>query len=167
MAFAFARDGGLPLAHRVRHVSPKFRTPPVAIWVVAAAAVLFTVYAEAYATIAAAAAVLLYVSYVLPTAIGFVAYGRWWTETGPWTLGAWFRPLAAISVLGCAGLVVIGMQPPNEKAAFVVAGMGVALAAGWFGHARRHFPGPPHGIVSHRQADAISAAEAAVHEGEP
>lgn len=144
MAFAFARDGGLPFAHRVRYVSPKFRTPPVAIWLVATAAVLFTVYAEAYATIAAAAAVLLYISYVLPTAIGFVAYGTWWTEMGPWTLGRWFRPLAAVSVLGCVGLVAIGMQPPNEKAAFVVAGMVVALAAGWFGYARRAFPGPPH-----------------------
>lgn len=144
MAFAFARDGGLPFAFLVRYVSPAFRTPPVAIWLVAAAAVGFTVYAEAYATIAASAAVLLYISYVLPTAIGIVAYGRWWTEMGPWTLGLWFRPLAAISVLGCAGLVVIGMQPPNDKAAYVVAGMCAALAAGWFGLARWRFPGPPH-----------------------
>jgi amino acid transporter len=143
MAFAFARDGGLPFAHRVRYVSPTFRTPPVAIWLVALAAVLFTVYAEAYATIAAAAAVLLYISYVLPTAIGFVAYGRWWTTMGPWSLGMWFRPLAAASVLGCVGLVVIGMQPPNERAAFVVLGMAAALTIGWFAHARKAFPGPP------------------------
>ena len=142
MAFAFARDGGLPKP--IRFVSPKFRTPPVAIWLVAVCSVMFTVWAEAYATIAAAAAVLLYISYVLPTAIGIVAYGKRWTEMGPWSLGRWFRPLAIISVIGCVGLVVIGMQPPNEKSAFVVAGMCLALAAGWFGFAKRRFPGPPH-----------------------
>lgn len=144
MAFAFARDGGLPFSRWVRHVSPRFRTPPAAIWLVATAAVLFTVYADAYVTIAASAAVLLYISYVLPTAIGAVAFGRWWTVMGPWHLGPWFRPLAVVSVLGCGALVVIGMQPPNEKAAYVVGGMIVVLAAVWFASARRTFPGPPH-----------------------
>ncbi len=143
MAFAFARDGGLPLSTWVRHVSPRFRTPPVAVWVVATAAVLFTAYAEAYTTIAASAAVLLYVSYVLPTAIGVIAYGRWWTAMGPWHLGRWFRPLAAVSVLGCGVLVVIGVQPPNEKAAYVLGGMVAVLAVMWFAVARRTFPGPP------------------------
>jgi amino acid transporter len=167
MAFAFARDGGLPFSKRIRHVSPKFRTPPVAIWLVSIAAVLFTVYAAAYATIAAAAAVLLYISYVLPTAIGAIAYARWWTEMGPWHLGRWFRPLAVVSVVGCAALVAIGMQPPNEKAAYVVGGMVVALAVVWFAVVRRHFPGPPHGngTRSREQMRAIASAEAAVHEG--
>jgi amino acid transporter len=166
MAFAFARDGGLPFSTAVRRVSPRFRTPTVAIWVVAVAAVLFTVYAEAYTTIAASAAVLLYISYVLPTAIGAVAHGRWWTAMGPWHLGRWFRPLAVVSVLGCAALVLIGMAPPNEKVVYVVGGMTAFLAVLWLAVARRHFPGPPHGIETRQQADAIAAAEAAVHEGE-
>lgn len=150
----------------VRHVSPRFRTPPVAIWMVATAAVLFTAYAEAYTTIAASAVVLLYISYVLPTAIGIVAHGRWWTEMGPWHLGRWFRPLAVVSVVGCVGLLVIGVQPPNEKALYVVGGMVAALAVGWIAIARRTFPGPPHGIESREQAQAIAVAEAAIHEGE-
>jgi amino acid transporter len=166
MAFAFARDGGLPLSKLVRRVSPRFQTPAPAIWLVAAAAVLFTAYAEAYATIAASAAVLLYVSYVLPTAAGALAYGRWWTALGPWQLGRWFRPLAVVSVLGCGALVVIGMQPPNEKVAYVAGGMTAGLAVLWFAVARRTFPGPPHGIATRWQAEAIAAAEAAVHEGE-
>lgn len=144
MAFAFARDGGLPFSAWVRHVSPRFRTPPVAVWLVATAAVLFTAYAEAYTTIAASAAVLLYVSYVLPTAMGVLAYGRWWTAMGPWHLGRWFRPLAVVSVVGCGLLVVIGVQPPNEKAAYVLAGMVAVLATGWLLFARHTFPGPPH-----------------------
>jgi amino acid transporter len=166
MAFAFARDGGLPFSKWVRHVSPRFRTPPVSIWMVAIAAVLFTVYAEAYSTIAASAAVLLYISYVLPTAIGVIAHGRWWTEMGPWQLGVWFRPLAIVSVLGCVALLIIGVQPPNEKAVFVVGGMVAVLAVMWLAVARNTFPGPPRGIETQQQAEAILAAESAVHEGE-
>jgi amino acid transporter len=143
MAFAFARDGGLPASKWVRHISPRFRTPPVAIWLVAIASVCFTLYSPAYPTIAASAAVLLYISYVLPTGIGLLAYGGWWKEMGPWHLGRWFRPLAIVSVIGCAGLIVIGLQPPNEKAAYVVGGMVALLALLWFAVARRTFPGPP------------------------
>ena len=145
-------------------MSPRFRTPPVAIWSVAIAAVLFTVYSPVYSTITAVCVIFLYVSYVLPTAIGCIAYGRWWTEMGPWHLGRWFRPLAVVSVVGCGGLIVIGMQPPNEKAAYVVGAMSLALVVLWFAVARRHFPGPPHGVLTASERRAIHEAEAAVHE---
>jgi amino acid transporter len=164
MAFAFARDGGLPFSAAVRRVSPRFRTPPVAVWGVAAAAVGFTAYTPVYTTITAVCVIFLYVSYVVPTAIGLAAHGRWWTAFGPWTLGRWFRPLAVVSVLGCLGLIVIGMQPPNDSAAYAVGGLAAALAVGWFARARRTFPGPPHGVLSAGQRAAIRAAEAAVHE---
>jgi amino acid transporter len=166
MAFAFARDGGLPASQWVRHVSPRFRTPAVAIWCVCIASVLFTVYADVYSTITAVCVIFLYISYVLPTAIGLAAYGRWWNEMGPWQLGRWFRPLAVLSIIGCGGLIVIGMQPPNEQAAIVVGAMSVVLALLWFAVARSRFPGPPHGMLTAKQKDAIHAAEVAVHEGE-
>ena len=150
---------------RVRYVSPRFRTPPVAIWGVAAASVLFTVYTPVYSTITAVCVILLYVSYVLPTAIGLVAHGRWWTEFGPWQLGRWFRPLAVVSVLGCVGLIVIGMQPPNGKAAYVVGGLAMVLLIGWYAVARRTFPGPPVGLLSLKRRAEIRAAEEAVGEG--
>ncbi|OWK46878.1 Amino acid/metabolite permease [Fimbriiglobus ruber] len=163
MTFAFARDGGLPASRWLRSVSPRFKTPAVAVWVVSAAAVGFTVYTPVYSTITAVCVIFLYVSYVLPTAIGFVAYGRWWTTFGPWHLGRWFRPLAVVSVLGCIGFIVIGMQPPNERAAVVVGGMTVVLAVGWFLFARRTFPGPPPGILTlHRRADSPMSGEAAL-----
>jgi amino acid transporter len=143
MAFAFARDGGLPASAWVRRVSPRFRSPAVAIWVTSVAAVLFTAYASLYTTIAAVCVIFLYVSYVLPTAAGLFAYGRSWTAFGPWTLGPWFRPLAVVSIVTCVGLIVVGMQPPNDRAGPVVLVTAAALAVGWFGYARRHFPGPP------------------------
>jgi amino acid transporter len=153
MAFAFARDGGLPAAHLVRRVSHRFRTPPVAIWGVAVASVLFTVHTPVYTTITAVCVVFLYVSYVLPTAAGLIAYGRRWTAMGPWRIGPWFRPLAAVSVVGCVGLIVIGMQPPNDSAGVVVGGGSAALAVFWFACARRRFPGPPPGALVPGKAD--------------
>ena len=122
MAYAFARDGGLPFSTAVRWVCPRRRSPAVAIWAVAAASVLFTLHTPVYSTITAVCTIFLYVSYVLPTALGAWAYGRTWTAMGPWNLGRWYRPLAVLSVAGCAALIVIGMQPPNERSAWVVGG---------------------------------------------
>jgi hypothetical protein len=100
-----------------------------------------------YETIAAACAVLLYISYVLPTWLGLLAHGRRWTRMGPWRLGRAYRPLALIAVAGCAGLLVIGMQPPNEVAGWVVLGMTAGLMAAWWGGVRRVFPGPPRQLL--------------------
>ncbi len=143
MAFAFARDGGLPFSHAVRWVCPKRRSPAVAIWLVAAASTLFTIHTPVYATITAVCTIFLYISYVVPTALGAWAYGRTWTAMGPWDLGRWYRPLALLSVAGSAVLIAIGMQPPNERSIGVVGVATVVLTAAWFGVARHRFPGPP------------------------
>ena len=143
IAYAFARDGGMPASSKLRRVSERYRTPAMAIWTVATAAALATVYTPVYEIMAAVAAILLYISYVLPTALGLIAYGRHWTAMGPWHLGPWYRPLAALSVFGCVALILIGMQPPNEKTAWIVGGVLLVLAVGWFAGARRRFAGPP------------------------
>lgn len=143
MAFAFARDGGLPWSRAVRWVCPRHRTPPVAVWLVALAGWLFTIITPVYATITAVCTILLYVSYVVPTALGHRAHGRSWTAMGPWHLGPWYKPLAVLSVLGCSALIVIGMQPPNERAVWVLGGFVFLLTLGWHLHAKRRFAGPP------------------------
>jgi amino acid transporter len=153
MAYAFARDGGLPFSTAVRWVCPRRRSPAVAIWAVAAVSVLFTLHTPVYSTITAVCTILLYVSYVLPTSLGARAYGRTWTAMGPWDLGGWYRPLAVLSVIGCAALIAIGMQPPNERSTWVVGAFAIALAVAWFGGVRRRFPGPPHSALTNIAAD--------------
>jgi len=143
MAFAFARDGGLPFSGWLRQVSARYQVPVRSIWVVAIASVLFTIYADLYATIAAACTILLYVSYVMPTFAGLLAHGRTWTHMGPWQLGIWFKPLAILSLLGSAGVLIIGMQPPSEKAGWVVLGFSVLLGLAWLLGVRKSFRGPP------------------------
>jgi amino acid transporter len=159
LAYAFARDGLLPFSSRLKVVSDRYRTPTVAIWTVALAAACATVYTPVYEIMAAAAAILLYISYVLPTALGLFAHGRRWTVMGPWDLGRWYRPLALISVVGCLALIVIGVQPPNQKTAWIVGGTLLALALLWFGGARRRFAGPPEALL--RKATTRTPAAAA------
>jgi amino acid transporter len=153
MAFAFARDGGLPFSRAFALVSPVYRTPPVAVWAVALLAVAFTVYTPVYSTISVVCTLFLYLSYVLPTALGLWAYGRSWTRMGPWNLGPWYRPLALLVVLGCGLLFAIGVYPPNEKALWIVGGAVLLLVLSWYGYERRRFPGPP------RQGVASAAGE--------
>src|SRR5262249_50703660 len=70
MACAFARDGGLPASRAWRHVSPSRQVPVGAIWGVAALVVLFALSTRVYATITAVCTIFLYISYMLPTALG-------------------------------------------------------------------------------------------------
>jgi len=143
MAFAFARDGGLPFSAQLRWVSPIYRTPVWAIWTVAGLSVAFTVYSPLYESITAAAAIFLYISYVLPTALGFWAYRRSWVRMGPWNLGLWYRPLALVSISGTALLFVIGIQPPNQIVLPTTLGTALVLLVVWALWERKRFPGPP------------------------
>jgi amino acid transporter len=142
MTFAFARDGGLPCSGALRRVHAGSKSPWMAVWFASVAAALFTLLVP-YATIAAVCVIFLYISYVLPVAAGFFAHGRRWRRMGPWHLGRLYRPLAVVSVLGCLFLIIVGMQPPNDQAVFIVGGAVLLLLIVWFGVERRRFKGPP------------------------
>jgi amino acid transporter len=142
MTYAFARDGGLPFSGILKTVNPRTRSPSGAVWNSAMVSVVLVVLLR-YETIAAVGTVFLYLSYVLPVAAGCLAYGGRWRRMGPWHLGVWFRPLAVVSVLGCLFLLVIGVQPPNDRALWIVAGSAVLMGGIWFGFERRRFKGPP------------------------
>lgn len=66
MVFAFGRDGGLPGSKLWRYVSPTYRTPVPAIWLVAVLSCAVTLYSSAFAALAAGCAIFLYVSYAMP-----------------------------------------------------------------------------------------------------
>jgi hypothetical protein len=77
---------------------------------------------------------------------------------GPWDLGRWYKPLAAISVLGCMALIVIGVHPPNQKTGWIVGGALLVLALVWFGGARHRFQGPPAALLGKAGVQAPRAA---------
>ena len=164
MTYAFARDGGLPLSRWLRAVHPVFRTPVPAIWTVALLSAAFTVYTPVYSTLTAVSVIFLYISYGLPIALGLFAWRRTWTEMGPWSLGRAFRPVAALCVLCCGVLLLVCMQPPNDKTLWITLGAVALTAAIWFGRTRRSFAGPPRGALLEQRQAAIAAAERAVGE---
>jgi amino acid transporter len=126
--------------------------------------ILFTVYTPVYSTIVVVCVIFLYVSYVLPIAAGLIAFGRSWVTMGPWNIGVWYRPVAALAVLGSLGIIYVGVQPPNDKALSVLAIALAATALIWFGIERRRFEGPPRGVMIQQRQQEIRDAERALGE---
>jgi amino acid transporter len=162
MTYAFARDGGLPFSASLKSISPVHRTPAVAIWTVAVLSVGFAVYTPVYSTITTVCTIFLYLSYGLPVGLGLLAFGRTWKKMGPWSLGNGYRVVATICVLGCAGLLYIGVQPPNDKALWITLGAVAVTAIVWFAHERKAFAGPPSGVLSQERMAAIEKTEKVV-----
>jgi amino acid transporter len=164
MLYAFARDDGIPfLSPYLRKVSPAHRSPAHAIWASAVLAIAATLYGNVFVVLSTGSAVFIYLSYVMPIAAGLVSEGTRWTRKGPFDLGVWSRPVSALALLGAIALVVVGVQPPNEKVGYLLAGGLTLMALFWWTLERKRFMGPPSSpeAVQARQA-AIAAAEKAV-----
>jgi amino acid transporter len=160
MMFAFARDGGLPASDTLKHVSTRFRTPTYAIWTSVVIAWLSTVYSGAFVVLATGCAVFLYLSYTMPILAGLLTEGKGWTEKGPFNLGVWSKPIAALAVVGAIVLAITGFFPPNEKVFYLTVAMVIIMVGAWFALESRRFMGVPVGDrIAERQAE-IAAIEA-------
>lgn len=166
MLYAFARDDGVPgFSGYLRKVSPAHRSPAHAIWASAILAIVATLYGNVFVVLSTGSAVFIYASYAMPIAAGLFSEGRSWTSKGPFNLGAWSRPVSALALLGSVALVVVGVQPPNEKVGYLMAAGLAAMAVFWWTLERKRFMGPPASADAIRARQAsIAAAERAVGE---
>jgi amino acid transporter len=156
MLFAFSRDGGVPwFSKSLRKVSREHRTPANAIWASAVLSIVATLYGNAFIVLSTGCAVFLYVSYAMPIAAGILAEGKTWTKKGPFDLGGASKLVAALAVIGCVVLVIVGVQPPNEKVGYLLLWGIVALIIIWFAVEKKRFAGPPltEAAVKARQAE--------------
>ncbi|MBX4928746.1 amino acid transporter [Rhizobium binae] len=174
MIFAFSRDKGLPASSTLSKVSPSFRTPVAAIWTGAILSVLFVWFTSAitiagtpaYSIVVSCTVIFLFLSFVVPIALGLVSIGTAkWPTMGPWNMGVGlYRVVAVLGILSMALIFYIGIQPPNDWALEITVGFLVLTAIVWFAFENRRFKGPPIGeAIAKRQAE-IAAAEAAVGE---
>jgi len=149
MLFAFARDGGLPASHLVARVSPRWRTPHVAVWISVAAALLVALWADAYSAMVALSTIALYASYGVPIAVGLRARatGRW-VQRGPWDLGRMSPWVNLIALAWIAVLTVLFVLPPNALAGRTFAGLVFALGIYWTVWMRARFRGPALGMAA-------------------
>jgi amino acid transporter len=165
MIFAFARDGGLPASGVLKKVSPAHRTPVAAIWTGAVLAVLFTAYTAVYTTVVSVTVIFLFISFAIPIACGFAAWGKTWTHMGPWNLGETaFKFFAGLSVLSALLILFLGVQPPNDKALWITIFFFGLTAVVWFLFENKRFQGPPIGDMIALRQKAILEAEKAVGE---
>jgi amino acid transporter len=144
MLFAFARDGGLPFSGVIARVSPRFRSPHVAVWTSVAAAFAVALSAEAYAAMTALSTIALYASYALPIALGLAARrsGRW-KARGPWHLGRFSGAMNGLAIAWVLAAIVLFVLPPNELAGYAFGGVLVAIGLLWRFRMRGRFRGPP------------------------
>jgi amino acid transporter len=140
MLFAFARDGGLPFSRALASVSPRFKTPHVAVWVSAAMALGVALWADAYSAMVALSTIALYASYGLPILFALLSQKR---AFGPWTMGRRSRAVNIFAVCWIAACMVLFVLPPNQLAGYTFAGCSAALLLYWRLHMRARFKGPP------------------------
>jgi amino acid permease (GABA permease) len=152
MIFAFSRDGALPGSKIWRKVNPKAKLPTNAVWLAAASAfVLALPYlwnAAAYAAVTSIAVIGLYIAYVIPSYLRLRAGDSF--QPGPWNLGKWGKPIAAIAVGWVVIITVLFMLPTGSPVTLAnfnytpIAVLAVLGFAGiwWVVSARKWFTGP-------------------------
>ncbi len=154
MLFAFARDGGVPFHAALRRVSPRLKTPHVAILAIAGTSLaLVAVTAPlgdaAFLAVASLATTGLYLSYATPIALGAIARARGrWTRLGPWNLGAFGGWVAWGAVGWSAFVLVVCSLPPNGVAGAMLLGSVALVAASYFAFVRHRFQGPARDLAA-------------------
>jgi amino acid transporter len=175
MLFAFSRDDGMPVGSKaLSTVSTKWRTPVNAIWTATVLTILYVFLAQfisiggtnIYTIVVNSTLVFLFLSFVIPIALGMVAFGTAkWPKAGPWDLGAGvFKLVSFLSIVGMAIIFYIAIQPPNDKVLWIVVGFLVLAAVLWFGVENKRFKGPPMGEEIKRRQAEIAKREAAFGE---
>ncbi|HEX8819679.1 MAG TPA: amino acid permease [Archangium sp.] len=158
MLFAFARDGGLPASTYLSRVSPRFRSPHVAIWVSVAAAFVVAIWSGAYAAMVALSTLALYASYALPVLVGLLARRNGaWSHRGPWDLGRFSLPVNVVALGWCGVVMVLFVLPPNELAGYTFAGALALLTVYWLAFQRHTFVGPKVRLLAPAPVQASSA----------
>ena len=133
MMYAFARDGGLPMSDTLKKVDPQLRTPGAAVWVAGVLSIIATLYGGAFLVLSTGCAVFLYLSYLMPIAAAMKAESAGeWKNKGPFNLKGSSILVAALAIIGCAVLIYVGVQPPQEKVGYLIVLMLLALAGFWF-----------------------------------
>ena len=147
MLYAFARDDGVPFASHLRKVSPRLKTPAVAIVASVAMPGLLILaiapFSEAvFVAVATLATIGFYVSYGLPIALGAVARTRGkWRRKGPWHLGALGVPMAWLATAWTVFVVAVCVFT-NRLSGALLAGVVVTLAVLYLARVRGTFRGP-------------------------
>lgn len=140
-AFAFARDGALPFSKYLYHVNKKTQTPVRTVWLIIALCIPLGAlgFADEAAINAIFALAILgpYVAYGIPIACRLFTKQNF--QPGPWHLGRFSKPCAAIACIWMIFACVIfcfpadiNPDPATMNYACVVAGGVWAFSLGYY-----------------------------------
>ena len=116
----------------LKQVSATLRTPGAAIWVGGVLSIVATLYGGAFLVLSTGCAVFLYLSYLMPIGAALKAESAGgWKNKGPFNLGGASMLVAGLAIIGCAVLIYVGVQPPQEKVGYLIAIMIIALIGFW------------------------------------
>lgn len=162
--FAFSRDGAMPGSRWWHSVSPRTRTPVKAVWLAAACSLVLVIPGwwshTAFTAVVSVNVVGLFLAYAVPI---FLRLRLDDFQQGPWNLGRYGRPVAAVAVGWIVISSVLFMLPqasPITADSFNYApiALGAVLLVAtvwWFASARRRFQGP----VSYGRPDEVAAMD--------
>ncbi len=117
VVFSMARDGRLPFARQLAHVSPRTQTPSVAALVVSALAIGVLLVnlgsSGVFASVTSVSVVIVYMAYLfvtVPLLVQRIRAGRMFARPvageGHFHLGRWGLPVNVVAVIFGAGLLV-------------------------------------------------------------
>ncbi|MBY8885551.1 amino acid permease [Streptomyces sp. PTM05] len=162
--FAFSRDGAMPGSRWWHTVSPRTRTPVKAVWLAAVCSLILVVPGwwsdTAFYAVVSVNVVGLFLAYAVPI---FLRLRLETFQPGPWNLGRYGKPVAAVAVVWIVLSSVLFMLPqasPITAKSFNYApvALGAVLVIAtvwWFATARRRFKGP----VSYGTPDEVAAMD--------
>lgn len=162
--FAFSRDGAMPGSRWWHSVSSRTRTPVKAVWLAAACSLALVVPGwwshTAFTAVVSVNVVGLFLSYGVPI---FLRLRLDDFQPGPWHLGRFGKPVAAVAVTWIAFSSVLFMLPqvsPITATTFNYAPIALSTVllvatVWWFASARRRFQGP----VSYGRPDEVAAMD--------
>ena len=157
MVYTFSRDGAVP-GHKIWHrINHRTRTPTNSVWFAVVCALVLGVpslyqsknVSVAFFAIVSIGTVGLYVAYGLPIYLRLRAGDTF--QHGPWSLGRWGKPIAAVAVVWVLIITVLFFAPAfypwNTLVNFNWAGPAFLLLMGlvllwWIVSAHRWFTGP-------------------------
>ncbi|EMD30987.1 hypothetical protein CERSUDRAFT_120199 [Gelatoporia subvermispora B] len=141
LVFAFSRDSALPFSSVLYQLHPRTHTPMRGAWACAGVALLIGLLALEGPTASSAIFGLsmagLYMSWCIPVASRFLGGKKW--VPGPFSLGIWGMPVAAVAVAWMSLAVVIfafpttpGPTGSDMNYMVVVFGGWIALCLGYY-----------------------------------
>lgn len=163
--FAFSRDGAMPGSRLWHSVSPRTRTPVKAVWLAAACALVLVVPGwwshVAFTAVVSINVVGLFLAYGVPIFLRLRLGDDF--RPGPWNLGRFGRPVAAVAVVWIVLSNILFMLPqasPITAESFNYAPIALVVVlviatVWWFAAARRRFKGP----VSYGSPDEVAAMD--------